>query len=115
LINPLPKRHLKAGTKIWCPLFLYAHWHYDCTGLQMENNFKIDHEGQKVEVDYTKGDKPNEHLFTVQLSEGPLKLQCKKDSDGAYRWLDEEGKATEQSTDIGTMIETYMIQQKIDL
>lgn len=81
----------------------------------MENNFKITYQGQEVPVSFTKGDKPNEHLFTVELSDGSIQLQCKKDSDGAFRWLDEEGRATDQSAEIGTSIETYLLEHKITL
>jgi hypothetical protein len=77
----------------------------------MENNFQVDYQGEKKEVSYQQGDKPNEYLFTV----GDRKLQCKKDSDGAYRWLDAEGNPSDEATDIGTTIETYLMEHHINL
>jgi hypothetical protein len=81
----------------------------------MENNFEIDYQGQKAQVSYQKGSQPNEYLFTVQLPNGPLKLQCKKDNEGSYQWLDENDNPSDQGKDIGTTIETYLMKNSINL
>ena len=81
----------------------------------MENNFEIDYQGKSVPVSYQKGTKENQYLFTIALPDGPLKLQCKKDNEGAYKWLGEDDSASEKATDIGTTIETYLMKKSITL
>lgn len=92
-----------------------ALWHYACSAKNMENKFEIDYQGKSAPVSYQKGTKANEYLFTIALPEGPLKLQCKKDNEGAYKWLEEDDSASEKATDVGTTIETYLMKNNINL
>ena len=81
----------------------------------MENNFEINYQDKTAAVEYQNGSQPNEYLFTVQLPDGPLKIQCKKDNEGAYRWLDEDGSTSETTKQVGVSIETYLMEQHITL
>ncbi|RYE20815.1 MAG: hypothetical protein EOP45_10470 [Sphingobacteriaceae bacterium] len=81
----------------------------------MQNSFEIDYQGKKVPVAYQKDEKENQYLFTLELPDGPLKLQCTKDNEGAFKWLQEDDSASEKATDIGTTIETYLMKNSIEL
>ena len=81
----------------------------------MQNSFEIDYQGKSAPVDYQKDKKEHEYLFTVQLPDGPLKIKCMKDNEGAYKWLQEDDSASEKATEIGTTIETYLMKNSISL
>ena len=90
-------------------------WHYDCSGINMQNNFDINYQGKAIPVTYESGNQLNTFLFTVNLPEGAKKLQCQKDNEGAYRWLNEDGSASDGNKEIGEAIETYLVQHQITL
>ena len=81
----------------------------------MQNNFETDYQGKPVGVEYQKGTQPNTYRFTVTLPDGPVQLQCQKDNEGAYRWLSEDGSASNQNQELGEAIETYLVQHQITL
>lgn len=81
----------------------------------MQNNFEIDYQGKAVPVSYEKGSQSNTFLFTVKLSGSAKKLQCQKDNESAYRWLNEDGSASDDNKEIGEAIETYLVQHQITL
>lgn len=81
----------------------------------MQNNFETDYQGKTIKVEYQKGTQPNEYKFTIHLPEGPLELQCQKDNEGAYRWLNEDGSVSDQNQEIGEAVETYLVKHQITL
>lgn len=81
----------------------------------MQNTFKIDYQGNPAEVEYHKGTESNKYQFTVSLPDGPVQLQCQKDNEGAYRWLNDDGSVSDQNQEIGEAIETYLVQHQITL
>ena len=81
----------------------------------MQNNFETDYQGKAIKVEYQKGDQPNTYKFTVNLPDGPVQLQCQKDNEGAYRWLNEDGSVSDQNREIGEAIETYLVRHQITL
>lgn len=81
----------------------------------MQNKFETDYQGKNIQVEYRTGNQPNEFIFMVSLPEGPKQLHCKKDNEGAYRWMNEDGSVSDDNKAIGEAIETYLVQQKITL
>ena len=82
----------------------------------MKITFNINYRGQETTIEQLPADQHGNVYFVAQLPGEDLLIEYTEDDEGAGHWLDEKtNHETEVSTEIGQLIELYMIANKMNV
>ncbi|CAN5305729.1 hypothetical protein BH11BAC6_BH11BAC6_13950 [soil metagenome] len=78
----------------------------------MENTFTISYNNTAIRVAESGKDSKGNIEYIVHLPGGDMHLQHAQDDEGAGRWIDRKSEnETEESGDIGQLIELHKVQE----
>ena len=80
----------------------------------MKNTFSINYRDLEITIEQLSADQHGNVYYVAHLPEEKFRLEYTEDDEGAGHWLDEKtNNETGISTEIGQLIELYMIQYKM--